>query len=458
MENSVVVIVPDGVGVKNYIYSNAIKSNNYDVTILHSFDKKSVNELKKDYNYSFIKLIDYKETLLEKFYREAIHLSRLIYNSKLENNETIKVNFKSKGKGLAGILFYKLIILFAKKQNSYQKILKLEQKYQLALRKSEVYRFYLKEFKEKNPKKIFCTHQRAVIAPPIFAAAKDVGIQTTTAIYSWDNLPKARLALRADEYIVWSPQMARDIKAFYKEIKDSQIKILGTPQFQFHKDKNYLWPKDKFAEIYDLDINKKWLCFSGDDKTTSPYDPKYLKDIAEELSSSALKSEWQILLRPVPVEGFEKYQDVIDQFPQLIKKAGAFWNINPKWSNSFPKLDDLKALNSICHYSQAVINVGSTMALDFGMHGRPAIYINYDHYRDSNWSVQRIYKFQHFRTMKGLTPVIWLNSKDDIIQILNNLQSLKAKIITDMERWSEIIIPVHLRKTSSSLINQNLQE
>jgi hypothetical protein len=60
--------------------------------------------------------------------------------------------------------------------------------------------------------------------------------------------------------------------------------------------------------------------------------------------------------------------------------------------------------------------------------------------------------------MKGLTPVIWLNSKDDIIQILNNLQSLKAKILTDMERWSEIIIPVHLRKTSSNLINQHFQE
>jgi hypothetical protein len=39
---------------------------------------------------------------------------------------------------------------------------------------------------------------------PICIAAKELNIPVITAIYSWDNLPKARLAVQADKYIVWS--------------------------------------------------------------------------------------------------------------------------------------------------------------------------------------------------------------------------------------------------------------
>jgi len=456
MKNDLLVLMPDGVGIRNYIYTDVFKGFKKSVTLLHSFKSKTVEKLGVSENFKVEKLITYQENPKEKFLRELIHLVRLKYNTKLRNNTSILSNYMPKKTTLKLRIFYFTVEFISKFYNSTKQIEKLENKYNKAIRQSKVYSFYINYFKSNTFSIIFCTHQRAVIAAPIFAAAKDAGVKTITAIYSWDNLPKARLALRADQYLVWSPYMKDELKTYYPKIKDKQIEILGTPQFQFHYDDSYIWTKEKFAEFYGLDLNKKWLCFSGDDKTTSPFDPEYLQDIAEKIINSSLATEWQILLRPVPVEGFDKYQNIIDQFPEIIKKTGADWEMSSHWSDVYPKKTDLNILTSLCEHADAVINVGSTMALDFGMHYKPAIYINYDVKPNTYWSVKRIYKFQHFRTMDDLNPVIWLNSPSKLVDVLKNLEQHHKQTQADMKAWCETIIPENLRTKSSQLIYKKL--
>ena len=448
--------MPDGVGIRNYIYSSDFDKFDVDIKILHNFNPNTINDFSLHESIKLEQLKTYEESFQEKFYRELIHLVRLKYNAKIKTNSSILSNYMPKKNALKLKLFYAIVEFCSKFYISQGQIQNLEIQYQKAIRSSKVYQYYFNYFKEHQPTKLFCTHQRAVIAAPIFAAAKDAGIKTLTAIYSWDNLPKARLALRADEYLVWSPYMKDELTTYYPEIKDQQIKILGTPQFQFHYDDSYLWTKEKLAEFYDLDLNKKWLCFSGDDKTTSPFDPEYLQDIAEEIYSSGLATEWQILLRPVPVEGFDKYQEIIDRYPKIIKKTGADWVMSSNWSDVYPKETDLNILSSLCEHANAVINVGSTMALDFGMHHKPAIYLNYEVKPNSNWSIKRVYKFQHFRSMGELTPVIWLNDKKDLPEIIMNLGKYHQQTKEDMQTWCERIIPKELRVSSSHLINQYL--
>ncbi|SDH03503.1 hypothetical protein SAMN04488027_11811 [Psychroflexus sediminis] len=448
--------MPDGVGIKNYIYANVFNDLDKSVTLLHKFKTETLKDFEIDDQIKFQHLRNYKETFFEKYYREKIHLSRLKYNASLKSNSSILSNYMPKKNKLSHKLFYSIVEISTRKNISKNHIHWLEKRYEKLLRKSRVYKEYYHFFKKHESSKLFCTHQRAIIAAPIFAAAKDAGIETITAIYSWDNLPKARLALRADKYIVWSPYMKNELKAYYPEIKNHQIKVFGTPQFEFHYDKSLLWTREKLAAYYHLDMNKKWLCFSGDDKTTSPFDQHYLKDIAKILSENELVNQWQILLRPVPVEGFDKYQEVIDQYPHLIKKTGAAWKLSSEWSDAYPKKEDLSVLSSLCEHADAVINVGSTMALDFGMHQKPAIYINYEAKENSYWSIKRIYKFQHFRSMENIEPVVWLDSPEQIIEILNNLDNYKQRTKKDMELWCEKIIPFNLRLESSQLIENEL--
>lgn len=424
----IIFVVPDGTGIKNYLFSNIISNlvqQNTELIIYHALSDDAIAEVERLHNVQLIKkqIPKYNETILQKFLRETICYGRLIYNSKLEGNPTILSNWKQQKKGIQK-WFYKVVEFTGKRiSKKYKKIVRFEAFYQNQLLKSIASE---KEFlKQIQPNVVFCTHQRALNAIPIIKAANELSINTIGTIYSWDNLAKARLSVRSNKYIVWSEYMSEELKKYYPEISKENIIITGTPQFELY-DKVEMTPKDIFFNEFGLDVNKSTICFSGDDMLTSPHDPKYLEDLAEAIIKNNYQDKIQIVFRRSPVDLSGRYDEV------LIKYSNILFPIEPKWSNTqkfwtqlFPYFEDVKLLANICNYCDLVINVGSTMAHDFTIFNNPAAYINYDTVEDKHWSVKTIYNFQHFKTMPYKDVVYWINSKEAFILVLD--KALKHK-------------------------------
>ncbi len=437
------IVLPDGVGIRNYLYSNIFNKFNENIVLFHNLDLGTIDYLKNFNNsYNNISIPNYNESLKEKYLRELICLSRLYYNSNKVNNKSILTNWVWKQKTFSKKIFYKWIEFQAQFYSNYDSILKLESKYQKEIRKNPFYKEVKVLLQKENPKSIICTHQRGLKMPTIFAAAKDLGIPTTTVIYSWDNLPKARLALRADNYWVWSAYMKDEMAIYYPEIPQNNILVTGTPQFEFYEDKNNIIDKKLFYDTYNLDIDKKIICFSGDDELTSPDDPKYLEDVAEEITKAGLETQYQILLRRCPIDLSGRFDAVIKKYPNLIKEAAPVWNFNTtsNWATIYPTFEDVKLLVSTAFYSDIVINLGSTMAFDFAMFKKPCVFINYDQKNKINpdWSVETIYKFQHFRSMKDKRAVLWLNKKEEIINLLHHATFQESNIY--MDNWKHVVL------------------
>ena len=438
--NKIVLLFPDGVGIRNYLYSDVFKGMEKQLVLFHAFDAKTEQAV-KDITaiQNTLSIPKYTESLTEKFLRELICLARLKHNAKLVNNSSILTNWKSNHKGIFKTLFYKCIEIASHLFTSYERILKLEKWYQKAIRDTNFYKEVREILVANTPEKLFCSHQRGVQCAPIFAAAQDLGIETITVIYSWDNLPKARMALQANKYLVWSDYMKQELKLYYPEIKEQQIFVTGTPQFEcYHQPENVI-PKEVFYERYNLDIHKKIICYSGDDVLTCPDDPKYLDDLADELIKNNLDNKYQILLRRCPVDISGRFDKIISKYPDLIKQAPPLWNFesNSSWTTIYPLPEDVKLLVSTVYYSDLVVNLGSTMAFDFGMFDKPCAYINYDQENkvNSNWSVKWIYQLQHFKSMVDKNSVIWINNKSEIKDkvILN-------KSSDSLEKWKDVVL------------------
>ena len=277
----ILLLFPDGVGIRNYLYSDVFKGMEKELVLFHAFDAKTEQAVKDSTAIqNALSIPKYTESLTEKFLRELICLSRLKYNAKLVDNPSILTNWKSEHKGLFKKIFYKCIEIASFGYSRYDRILTLEKRYQKAIRNTVFYVEVKNILMAVAPEKLFCSHQRGVSCASIFAAAHDLGIKTTTVIYSWDNLPKARMALQADKYLVWSDYMKKEMNTYYPEIKEHQIIVTGTPQFECYDNPNHILPKDVFYETYNLDPTKKIICFSGDDVKTSPDDTHYLEDLA----------------------------------------------------------------------------------------------------------------------------------------------------------------------------------
>lgn len=333
----------------------------------------------------------------------------------------------------------------------YSKILKLEKKSKSNW-SPKIIDHYKTELKALKVDSIFITHQRVASLMPICIAAEDLNIKSTTAIYSWDNPPKARLNVQTDFYLLWSNWMKKDMAVFYPEIKPAQLKIVGTPQFEFYKQKNRITSRTQFAEKYDLNPNKKWICFSGDDVYTSPHDPNYLNDIAESISK--MNEPIQLIFRRCPVDFSERYDEVLEKFKELIIPIDPIWHTDSEaWVGYFSKLEDVDLQVNLAYHCEGVINLGSTMALDFATFDKPCLYLNYDTVEDPNWSTENIYQYHHFKSMENLEAVGWINTKVEISEKINLILNEKDKVGKDRKKWLEKIILTPTEDNAKNIAN-----
>lgn len=453
------IIIPDGTGIRNYLYSKLVKSLtnlNCEIVLLHSVSQGAINEIEKVHNRTFeaVEIPQFAESVSQRFVRETISYARLMNNKRLTNNDSLLNGWRRKKRSFKQKYFYKFIEFAGKNiSKKYSSIVKYEEKYQQSAGKNVGQ--YKQILNELNLDVIFSTHQRAMNAIPLVIAAKQLNIKTIGAIFSWDNIPKARLSVRTDEYVVWSKHMKEEMKIFYPEIPQETIEITGTPQFEFYYNKDNIYSKSDFFSKFNLNPDKKTICFSGDDVLTSPYDPQFLTDIAETIKSKNLNI--QILLRRAPVDASGRFDAIVNLYPEIIKVATPLWNFDKNdtesWQTIYPTFEDVKLLMSTVYHCDAVVNLGSTMAHDFAMYDKPAIYVNYNPVKSLTWNVETVYKFQHFRSMGKLNPVLWLNSKGEIQSVLEKaLQNPKL----DNKNWLNVIS--ENRETASENIAKRIVE
>ncbi|MCS5488981.1 hypothetical protein [Algoriphagus limi] len=458
-EAKICFLIPDGVGIRNYLYSDIMKdlhNSGFQLQVWHALSPEVIRQSERinSFEIDSFDLITYKEDVITQILRESIAFSRLRRGAKLTQNETIMTNWKKENLSFKKKMLLNLSEFLGKFLDNYTSILQTEKLLDSRIRGSKAYLTYKKELFEMNPQVLFCTHQRLPAASPALLAAKDLGIKTITAIFSWDNLPKARLAIRPDFYLVWSEYMAKELRFYYPEVKVEQIKITGTPQFDFYVKNDLIEDRVEFARKFGLDPGKKWICFSGDDIKTSPYDDKYLFDIAEALKN---EEDIQIIFRQVPVENTARYKAVLERFPQIFH-INPFWEKGKYWQQFFPYPEDISHLINLAFHCQTVINIGSTMALDFAFFDHPGLYLRYDHTQSQVWKTETIYNFQHFRSMEDLDAVGWIHSPEEILSKVKQAIYQPLTIAKDRKKWLERIVLNPKLKTSSSRIVSFIRE
>lgn len=88
-----------------------------------------------------------------------------------------------------------------------------------------------------------------------------LGIPTASFIFSWDNLPKATTLIEPDFYFVWSDYMKNELLQYCPYVKENQVFVTGTPQFESHFDKSLLQTKEIFYKTHNLDLKERIYLF-----------------------------------------------------------------------------------------------------------------------------------------------------------------------------------------------------
>jgi len=440
MQNhKIFILLPDGIGLRNFAFTNFHQlgiENGFEITFWNAtpFDltKLGFNE---------IKIVNPKIHPITDLLKNAqiqIELNQNIKKSKDKVYNSYRFPFSYKGvKATLKTLTVKWLIFWNNSESGLNRIRKNISKNE---RKTKLYFDSLATLQTENPAMVFCTNQRITSAVASILAAQDIGIPTATFIFSWDNLPKGTKILETDFYFVWSEHMKSELLNYYPHISEEQIKITGTTQFEPHFQENLLVSKEAFFKEHKLDTTKKYICYSGDDITTSPNDPIYLADLAKAIVKFNEKgANLAIIFRRCPVDFSNRFDKVLEEYREIITSINPKWQkMADSWHAILPTKEDIVLQMNTIFHSEFVVNLGSSMVFDFVAFKKPCCFINYDVLTSDfpYWSVKKIYNFIHFRSMPTNNAVFWINSPSDMEQNIGKALNTDAnKIVANAQKW-----------------------
>ncbi|WP_298222836.1 UDP-glycosyltransferase [Flavobacterium sp.] len=458
--NKLFILLPDGVGLRNFAFTNfhkTAKARGLDIVFWNNtpFDLTALD-------FKEIKISNAKAhplTNMLKVAQTRIELALSIKRSKDLVYNSYKFPFSNEDwKRIIKNLYTNALIL---RYNSDKGLAKIRTKIAQHERKTKLYFDSLETLQKENPAMVFCTNQRTMLAVAPILAAQDLGIPTAAVIYSWDNLPKATKIVEPDFYFVWSEYMKKELVYYYPHVKEEQIIVTGTPQFEPHFDADFLSSKEDFYKEYNLDFNKKYICFSGDDIVSSPHDPVYLNDTATAVRN--LNQNGQnlgIIFRCCPVDFSNRFDEVIEKNKDVITPIAPKWTqIAEQWNTILPTKEDLiLQMNTIAN-TELVLNLGSSMVFDYVAFGKPCAYFNYNVENElyQDWSAEKVYNFMHFRSMPNPKAVFWINGSEEISGlILKMLGDSKKEAIENAQLWFEKI-NLHPAKDASKRIVDSIE-
>tara|TARA_R110002095_G_scaffold71161_1_gene60647 strand:- start:896 stop:2296 length:1401 start_codon:yes stop_codon:yes gene_type:complete len=457
MKKKVFVFFPDGVGLRNFAFTDfkSIGENmDFDITYWNN----TIFSLKDNLGFKEVKIEDHSAHPLLPIYSRArkraeLNVSRDKFNDKVYPTYKFPFNYQGIKNVLKSLYTQWLIGLYSSEKG----VVKLRAKINKLERSTSKYKYCKAQLETYKPDLVFCTTQRATQSISALLAAQDLGIPTVAFVYSWDNVPKAMQVVETDYYFVWSDLMKKQVLQYYPFVKENQVFVTGTPQFEPHYDISLEESRETFFEEYNLDVNKKYICYSGDDETTSPLDQYYLEDLAKAVRSLNKQGEnLGIIYRKCPVDFTPRYDAVIEANKDIIEVLDPIWKqVGSQWNQVLPTPEDFKMLYNVCEHSEFVTNVCSSTVFDFVAHNKPCIYYNYEQpqLKKGIRDIGQNYKYVHFRSMPNQEAAVFCTDKNDLKGLVKRILEGKLSNVETCKKWYEVVAGKSPTQASQNIWN-----
>ncbi len=258
----------------------------------------------------------------------------------------------------------------------------------------------------------------SVDLPPL-VAAHALGIPCGMLVQSWDNLSTKMgvLPVWLDRYWSWSPRMSEELGALYPHLPGERFRIVGSPQFDFHRRPELRLSREAHAAAVGLDPARRYVLIGTGT-------PKALPD--EHLVAAALirrleaaRPELQVLLRLHP-------KDYSDRWAPLAAELAPLGTVI-RATRSDRHLDEGAVVSPFdfyrdqvndLHHAAAVVNCSSTLTVDAALLDKPVICLAYDLAPDHDFPEGRARAFatgSHYAPLAATGGIAMATSEDEAL-------------------------------------------
>lgn len=257
--------------------------------------------------------------------------------------------------------------------------------------------------------------------------ARERGIPAVAAVVSWDNLSyKGPLLPDYSHFIVWGEAMKEDLKRHRPTLRDEQVFITGTPQFDFHLRSDLMCTREEFFRRLGGDPDRKLITYSGVAvEWAFPREPEVVRHIWEAIRDGRIEGNPQLLVRSHPVDRSGRFQALEKTCPGIL--------IQPPWPREIdeywwftPNLELIALLSNTLRHSDLNVNLASSMTLDSAILNTPVVNVAYTTVPDDP-RAQRVpnghRSFHYSRVMKCDAAALATSHEELIAQINATLRN-----------------------------------
>ncbi|WP_159947778.1 CDP-glycerol glycerophosphotransferase family protein [Polaribacter septentrionalilitoris] len=442
------IVITDGVGSRNFLLSNFIEEvckEFKNVIIYSGIQISSIDTAVFPANIKVVELPLYKESKTVWFFRKLKEVAHMFKHKTFYGiNDNLKRGYPKNNSSRA--LLIKLCYAIAKIRSSERSIQFYEKLQFLSFKNDEVTKQFKVLLQKEDLDIIFFTHQRPPFLAPLLYLAQQLKIKTTSFIFSWDNLAsKGRVLGEFDGYMVWSDLMKKELLYFYPNTQKNNVKVVGTPQFEPYVMDKYFASKNEFMTKFNLDPNKKIICYSCADADIGRNDEVHIRAIIGYIEKD---NNLQLLIRTSPAEDGKRFVNLMEEYPNIV------WNI-PKWhstrenhaeswSQRLPSVEDVIDLRAILAYSDVNVNMLSTMSLDFMLFDKPVINTVFGNKKNDLYDDQRFLNYVHYQYVVDSKAVTIAKNEEELHQQLKEafeqpqLRTKQRKALIDLEIGGEL--------------------
>ena len=206
--------------------------------------------------------------------------------------------------------------------------------------------------------------------------AKKRGIPVMCLVESWDNLIcKGPMSVVPNRMAVWNHGMVNEAYELHNFPRE-KVAVVGVPQFDLYTDKDTFLKRGEFFEAHGLDPTKSLITYAASTEGFIPDEPDIFEMVYQALQIDQLGMPVQVMLRLHPITSPALREEYIHRFTGrsnlIIQRPGRVSTLHDGWD---PSWSDMVNLASTIHYSDVVVNIASTIAIDAAVLDRPVIAI-----------------------------------------------------------------------------------
>lgn len=248
--------------------------------------------------------------------------------------------------------------------------------------------------------------------------AQKRGIKTVCLIHSWDNpTAKGAFPVVPDKIVVWNEILKEEI-AKHHEYPGKDIYVAGIPQFDIYYDKTRFMTKEQFFKKWGLDLYKKLITYATPMHGQAPFSPDIVNILYNAIKENYFSYPCQLLIRLHPRDFKERYKDFEGLNGIIIQMPGREADVKDRWN---PTEEDMLTLAETMYYSDVLINVASTIAIDAVTFDTPVVCIGFDGYQEKPYlsSCRRFYDYDHIKNIVATKGVRVAYSREELLEFTN---------------------------------------